>query len=97
LSRGSADGDAPRNDQTAAPPAARAGRAYARELAAELTKVEQAFGRWRSGEIGPFDVEAVIHRFHQGPARKLFTRYQRDPDWAVSLAIIRGIRLLVRV
>lgn len=68
-----------------------AGLAYERDLAGELTKVEQAFGRWRSGEMDAFDLEQLIHRFHQGPARELFTRYQGDPDWSVSHAIVRGI------
>jgi hypothetical protein len=45
--------------------------AYERELAAALTEVEQAFGRWRAGEIDAFGVEHIIHQFHQGTALEL--------------------------
>jgi hypothetical protein len=47
--------------------------------------------RWRSGEVDAFAVNEAIHRFHQGPSRKLCTRYEGDPEWPVTNAIFRGI------
>ena len=32
-----------------------------------------------------------MRRFHQGPARALFKRYDGDSDWPVAQAIVRGI------
>src|ERR1700730_1190913 len=48
-----------------------AGQAYARELGAELTKLEADFARWRSGEIDPVELSDRIHRFHNGRGRGL--------------------------
>ena len=64
--------------------------AYERELAAELSKLEADFERWRSAEIDAHDLTERIHRFHQGPARQLFSKYERlNLDFAVAEAIHR--------
>jgi hypothetical protein len=68
------------------------GTAYERDLAAELTKVESEFKRWRDGEIDAFELSEAIHRFHQGPARELFSRYDETYlALAVAHAIHRGV------
>ncbi|PKN56606.1 MAG: hypothetical protein CVU56_15365 [Deltaproteobacteria bacterium HGW-Deltaproteobacteria-14] len=68
------------------------GLAYERELAAELTKLEVEFARWRAGEVTPFDLERTIHVFHQGPARELYTRYDGSmSELMVASAIDRGV------
>jgi hypothetical protein len=66
-----------------------AGKAYARELGAELSKLEAEFARWRGGEIDPFELSERIHRFHDGISRDLFVLY-RDlaPAYAVARAIV---------
>jgi len=67
--------------------------AYDRELSAELAKVESEFARWRSGSIDAFELESVIHRFHQGPARKLHSRYcggELDLLFQVAAALFHG-------
>jgi hypothetical protein len=53
--------------------------AYTRELAAELSKLEAKFARWRSGEIDPFELSDEIHRFHDGIARDLYKLYGNLP------------------
>ena len=65
-----------------------AGVAYARELSAELAKLERDFVQWRSGEIDPFELSDRIHRFHDGISRDLYVLY-RDlpPNQAVARAI----------
>jgi hypothetical protein len=66
--------------------------AYERELGAELTQLEAAFAAWRSGQCDAFDLEKLIHQFHQGPARALYVRYaDGDPIHAVAAAIVAGI------
>ena len=66
--------------------------AYERELSAELSNLETEFGRWRAGEIDAHELSDRIHRFHQGPAQKLFTKYEHSNlDFAVADAIHRGL------
>jgi hypothetical protein len=60
--------------------------AHAREPSTELAKVEAAFARWRSGEIDAFDLNDVIHRFHDGPSRQLYTAYGSDFELPVANA-----------
>jgi hypothetical protein len=69
-----------------------AGLAYDRELAAALGGVEEQFRRWRSGEIGPHDLNEAIHRFHQGPSRQLWLQYNDDlVEFAALEAVQRGV------
>ena len=66
--------------------------AYERDLSTELSKLEGEFGRWRAGEIDAHVLSDHIHRFHQGPARKLFSVYDHSNlDFAVAHAIHRGV------
>lgn len=66
--------------------------AYGRDLAAELTKLESEFKRWRNEEIDAFELSEAIHRFHQGASRHLFSRYDHSNlDFAVADAIHRRI------
>jgi hypothetical protein len=70
-------------------------QAYARELGAELGKLEADFARWRSGEINPFELSDCIHRFHEGRSRELYVFYDpRDPEVSVARAV--GQRILER-
>ena len=69
-----------------------AGLAHDRELAAALATVEEQFRRWRSGEIGPQDLNEAIHRFHQGPSRQLWLRYSDGlVEFAALDAVQRGV------
>jgi hypothetical protein len=69
------------------------GIAYERDLSEHLGALESEFNRWRAGEIDAFAVSESIHRFHQGPARELFSIYAAtsDPQFAVAHAIHRGL------
>jgi hypothetical protein len=65
-----------------------AGVAYTREIGTELSKVEKDFGRWRSGEIDPFELSDRIHRFHDGVSRDLYVFYRDvSPNTAVARAV----------
>lgn len=66
--------------------------AHERDLAVELARLEAAFQRWRAQELDAFELSDLIHRFHQGPSRDLFSKYDRaNMDFAVAHAIHRGI------
>jgi hypothetical protein len=68
------------------------GIAYERDLSEHLTALESEFKRWRAGEVDAFELSEAIHRFHQGPARELFSKYESSHlDFAVADAIHRGV------
>lgn len=69
-----------------------AGVAYARELGAELSKLETEFTKWRSGSIDPFELSDRIHRFHGGVSRDLYSLYSRLPP---SHSVARALALQV--
>ena len=69
-----------------------AGEAHDEELRRALTPVAEAFKRWELGDLGSGDLSDIIHRFHQGPARELFVRYNTPHlELAVAHAITGGI------
>ena len=71
----------------------RAGRAHDEELRRALVPVAEAFKRWEHWELGSGELSDIIHRFHQGPARELFGRYNDTPylEMAVAYAITVGV------
>jgi hypothetical protein len=69
-----------------------AAAAHEEELRRALVPVAEAFKCWERGEIGSGELSEIIHRFHQGPARELFVRYNTpDVDMAVARAITVGV------
>jgi len=69
-----------------------AGEVFRIELDAELEKLFNLFQSWKSDEIDCWDVEGAIHKFHQGPSRKLYSRHNDvDADIIVAWAVKRGI------
>jgi hypothetical protein len=69
-----------------------AAMAYSKELARELESLNQQFTRWKSGEITPHELSDMIHTFHDGISRELYSRYTYSsvPIEAVAYAIING-------
>jgi hypothetical protein len=66
--------------------------AHERELSDALAKLESEFKGWRAGEVDAFEMAQKIHRFHQGPARELFSKYDHATlDLAVAQALHREI------
>jgi hypothetical protein len=66
--------------------------AHERELAQELGQLEADFRRWRAKELDVHELNDRIHQFHQGPSRKLYTRYSvTDLDMTVASAIVRKV------
>src|SRR5262245_24425905 len=62
--------------------------AYERELSRALAELENEFRRWRGREINAFDLSEVIHRFHQGEARDLFSKYSPS---SLEIVVARSI------
>jgi hypothetical protein len=69
-----------------------AGKAHDRELARELGALEADFARWRQGEIDVHELSEQIHRFHNGPARRLYLDYMSTHlELSVGAALGRGV------
>ena len=62
--------------------------AYERELRRELTKLEQSFAEWRSGQIGSGELSDRLHHYERGPSRALYKRYNYgDEDMTLAYVI----------
>jgi len=69
-----------------------AAAAHEEELRRALLPIADAFKRWEQGELGSGDLSDLIHRFHQGPARDLYLRYNTAPlEATVAYAIAMGV------
>jgi hypothetical protein len=67
-------------------------RAYDRELARELGALEGDFAQWRREEIDVHQLNEQIHRFHNGPARRLYLNYTDTHfETMVGAALSRGV------
>src|SRR5262249_62135187 len=65
-----------------------AATAHEEELRRALLPISEAFGRWARSELGSGELAEIIHRFHQGPARELWVRYNTSPlEMPVAFAI----------
>jgi hypothetical protein len=71
-----------------------AGLAYERELAKALGSLEEDFKRWRKNKISAFELSELIHKFHNGIARDLWSFHTTGPaELNVKHAIIKGVIL----
>lgn len=69
-----------------------AAAAHEEELRRALLPVAEAFKRWERRELDSGELSEIIHKFHQGPARDLWVRYNTGhPEMAVALAITTGL------
>ena len=69
-----------------------ASAAHEEELRRALLPLAEAFKRWEHGGLDSGALSDLIHRFHQGPARELFLRYNTSNLVApVAYAIAAGI------
>ena len=66
--------------------------AHEEELRRALVPVGEAFQRCERGELGSGELSEIIHRFHHGPARELFVRYNTPHlEMTVAYAITMGV------
>ncbi len=69
-----------------------AAAAHEEELRRALLAVAEAFRRWERAELGGGELSEIIHRFHQGPARDLYVRYNTTHlEAPVAYAIAAGV------
>ena len=71
-----------------------AGVVHERWLAAELRKLDAEFGRWREGAIDAIELSTIIHKFHEGPPRLLWLKFNTnhvgDLAWYIREALADG-------
>ena len=66
--------------------------AWKRELDSELALLAERLDEWRGGRINSFELSEYIHRFHNGPSKNLWKRYNHDQsDISVAAAVVSGI------
>ena len=69
-----------------------AGTAYDRELSACLRELFSQYRDWEARRIDSFQLSDLIHKFHDGPSRKLYTIYTgMKPPELVARAIAHGL------
>ncbi len=69
-----------------------AAAAHEEELRRALVPVAEAFKRWERKELDSGELSEIIHKFHQGPARDLWVRYNTAHlGMVVALAITTGL------
>src|SRR5712692_6246800 len=69
-----------------------AAAAHEEELRRALLPIADAFKRWELGGLDSGELCELIHRFHQGPAREIYIRYNTSrlaPP--VAYAIVTGV------
>lgn len=71
-----------------------AGLAYERELNKALEALEESFRQWRKKKMSAFELSDLIHKFHNGIARDLWSFYTAGPaELNVKHAIAKGVIL----
>ncbi len=67
------------------------GIAYERELRQHLGALFNKFLEWREGQLITWDLVEMIHKFHNGAARELYSFYQKPSDYVVAYAVSKGL------
>jgi hypothetical protein len=69
-----------------------AAAAHEEELRRALLPVAEAVRRWERKELDSGELSEIIHKFHQGPARELWVRYNATHlEMTVAFAITTGV------
>ncbi|RAK04160.1 hypothetical protein C8C77_13918 [Halanaerobium saccharolyticum] len=70
-----------------------AGLAHERELEIALADLNLKFKQWENEELGPFELDEQIHKFHNKISREIFKKYNsyNMEDHFVAIAIVNGI------
>jgi hypothetical protein len=69
-----------------------ADQAYEEELRRALAPLAEAFERWKVRDASSFEISDLIHEFHQGLSRDLWTTYHTlKHDALVARAIAFGV------
>ena len=76
--------------------------AYERELAKALESLEGNFKRWRKNKITAYELSELIHKFHNGIARDLWSFYTTghmvlNVKHAITEGIILGAEISLSI
>ena len=68
-----------------------AGIAHERELRKALSELRAQFARWERDDIDGFELNDLVHRFHQDTSREIWKRYATTRlEPAVASAVAAG-------
>jgi hypothetical protein len=66
--------------------------AHDRDLRKSLSELRAQFDRWDGDEIDSFELNELVHRFHQDAARDIWKRYSTGHlEPAVASAVAAGV------
>jgi len=66
--------------------------AHDRDLRQALGELRVQFDRWERGEIDSFELNDLVHRFHQDTSREIWKRYATSHlEPAVASAVVAGV------
>src|SRR5262245_63303415 len=69
-----------------------AGVAHDRDLRHALSELRAQFDRWSRGEIDSFELNDLVHRFHQDTSREIWKRYATSYlEPSVASAVAAGV------
>lgn len=68
-----------------------AGIAYQREMDEELGKLYEQFKKWEKKEIDCFQLNDIIHKYHDGISRQLYKLNQMGADYLAIRALAKNI------
>src|SRR5688572_5693164 len=69
-----------------------AGIAHGRDLRKALGELRVQFNRWDRGEIDAFELNELVHRFHQDTARDIWRKYATTHlEPAIASAVAAGV------
>jgi hypothetical protein len=67
-------------------------KVYEAELTLELNKLHEQFEAWKAGSITCWDLNDLIHKFHNGVSRKMWGFYSgRQPEFEVVYGLNHGL------
>jgi hypothetical protein len=64
------------------------GKAYQRELDTALSELHKQFEEWQKNKIDCWDLNNIVHKFHNGISRELYKYYVMfsNHSWQVAVA-----------
>ncbi len=66
--------------------------AYERELDSTIEDLYLSFEKWKNKEMDCFELNQLIHEFHQKKSRELWNMYnEKDEDFIVTRAVRLGM------
>ncbi len=60
--------------------------AHERELSAALDQLAGKFHQWATGKLDCFQLSDLIHRYHNGAARWIYSKYDSGLDLVLQVA-----------